>query len=200
MRLLTSAKKSLSQSQSKLDPTSANATASTDDASDSEPEPTHATSTATPSILPLLSPDRTRANISVSSRKRALEHACEILAGCNDLNARQVLDALLTREKLGSTALGDGVAIPHCRLEDCTAPVGVLLTLDQPIDYDAPDDKHVDLLFALVVPKNADDEHLKILSQLAGILVLPENRDALRQAQDHQTLFEHMQTLANTTE
>ena len=144
------------------------------------------------SLHRLLSIDRTRARVSAGSRKRALEHGCEILAGCNDLDARSVLDALLARERLGSTALGDGVAIPHCRLEDCKAPVGVLLTLAKPVDCNAPDDRHVDLLFILVVPESAADEHLQILSQLAGILIKEENRQALRQARDHLTLFETM--------
>ncbi len=140
----------------------------------------------------LLTADRTRARISASSRKRALEYGCEILAGSNDLNARAVLDALLARERLGSTALGEGVAIPHCRFEDCKAPVGVLLTLAQPVDYNAPDDGDVDLLFILVVPEDTTDEHLQILSKLAGILIKAESRQALRDARDHLTLFETM--------
>lgn len=189
MRLLTSAKKSRSQPQPAPEPGATNG-ADSKEAADTQPSV---------SILPLLSPDRTRARVSVTSRKRALEHACEILAGCNDLNARSVLDALLARERLGSTALGEGVAIPHCRLHDCQAPVGVLLTLESPIDYDAPDDTHVDLLFALVVPESANDAHLQILSQLAGILVEKDNRDALRRARDHLTLFESMLTLVTAS-
>lgn len=176
MRPLTSAKKSGSNTQT---PGGDSDTASTKQSS----------------LLPLLKPERTRSRVSCTSRKRALEHACEILAGSNDLNARNVLDALLAREKLGSTALGEGVAIPHCRLEGCEAPLGVLLTLDEPVDYDAPDDIHVDLLFVLVVPESADDQHLQLLSQLATILIESEHRATLRQAQDHLTLFECMQGL-----
>lgn len=226
MRLLTSAKKSRDQTKTETatsvesnDPPpgatasgrpAANTEADTGGSQDADPllpddaqESAAAQPGASPnrqiSLLPLLSLDRTRAKISVTSRKRALEHACEILAGCNDLNARSVLDALLAREKLGSTALGEGVAIPHCRLDACQAPVGVLLTLETAIDYDAPDDTHVDLLFALVVPKNTDDEHLQILSQLAGLLIESDNRATLRQARDHLTLFEQMQRLATAT-
>ncbi len=153
------------------------------------------TSATESSLLPLLSLDRTCAKVSCTSRKRALEHACEVLAGSNDLNARSVLDALLAREKLGSTALGEGVAIPHCRLAGCEAPLGVLLTLDEPVDYAAPDDTNVDLLFVLVVPESADDQHLQLLSQLASILIEADHRATLRQAQDHLTLFESMQKL-----
>ena len=147
-------------------------------------------------VRSLLSLERTRARVSASSRKRALEHGCEILAGCNALDAREVLDALLAREKLGSTALGEGVAIPHCRLDGCTAPVGVLLTLAEPIDYDAPDDEPVDLLFILVVPQSNDEQHLQILAALAEILIEAENRATLRSARDHLTLFEAMQKLS----
>ena len=154
-----------------------------------------------PLLRQLLSIDRTRARVSASSRKRALEHGSEILAGSNDLNARSVLDALLARERLGSTALGDGVAIPHCRLAQCDAPVGVLLTLAEPVDYNAPDDGPfkgcVDILFILVVPESANDEHLKILSQLASILIEETNRVALREARDHSTLFETMVGIPN---
>jgi len=171
--------KSGSQSDSKTDSKSG---------SQSGPEPQ--------SISRLLTPDRTRARVSASSRKRALELGCEILAGPDDLNAREVLDALLARERLGSTALGDGVAIPHCRLHNCTKPMGVLITLESPVDYDAPDDGEVDLLFMLVVPETADDEHLQLLSVLAAILIKPENRRALREARDHLTLFETIQRLS----
>ena len=195
MRLLTSAKKSRSQPQ----PESKSGSNPGPDTAGAPNSVAATTVQPTVSILPLLSMERTRAKISVTSRKRALEHACEILAGCNDLDARSVLDALLAREKLGSTALGEGVAIPHCRLSDCQTPVGVLLTLENPIDYDAPDDNPVDLLFALVVPESANDEHLQILSQLAGILVEQDNRDALREARDHLPLFDRMLALVTSS-
>jgi len=152
------------------------------------------------SLLPLLSLERTSAKVSCTSRKRALEYACEILVGSNDLNARNVLDALLAREKLGSTALGEGVAIPHCRLPGCQAPLGVLLSLDEAVDYDAPDDIYVDLLFVLVVPESSDDQHLQLLSQLASILIEADHRVTLRQAHDHLTLFESMQKLVAATD
>lgn len=151
-----------------------------------------------PAIHALLSLERTRAKVAASSRKRALEHGCETLAGCNDMNARTVLDALLAREKLGSTALGDGIAIPHCRLADCTAPIGVLLSLADGVDYLAPDDEPVDLLFILVVPENANEAHLQILSALAGLLIEPDNRAQLRDARDNLTLFETLQRLSRS--
>ena len=151
-----------------------------------------------PALHHLLSLDRTSARVSASSRKRALEHGCEILAASQELNARSVLDALLARERLGSTALGEGIAIPHCRLPERVVPVGVLLTLEQGFDYNAPDDNDVDLLFILVVPDSATDEHLQVLLQLAQVLIDEENRTALRAARDHLTLFETMIRLSHT--
>ncbi len=155
------------------------------------PESSHA-------LHQLLSVDRTSARVTASSRKRALEHGCEILDGSNSLNARAVLDALLARERLGTTALGEGIAIPHCRLPECLEPVGVLLTLDKGVDYNAPDDDDVDVLFILVVPDSATDEHLQVLSQLASILLDEENRKALRAAPDNLTLFEAMMSCSTT--
>ena len=78
-----------------------------------------------------------------------------------------ILDAFMARERLGSTGLGQGIAIPHCRLDTVSRCTGALLTLANPINFDAPDRQPVDLLFVLVVPSEATDEHLKILAELA---------------------------------
>jgi len=165
----------------------------TSQGSGNNPESSHA-------LHQLLSVDRTSARATASSRKRALEHGCEILDGSDALNARSVLDALLARERLGSTALGDGIAIPHCRLPECRVPVGVLLTLDKGVDYNAPDDNDVDVLFILVVPDSATDEHLQVLSTLASILIDEDNRSALRAAADSQMLFDTMMSFSKKTD
>jgi PTS system nitrogen regulatory IIA component len=78
-----------------------------------------------------------------------------------------VSDRLLERERLGSTGLGRGVAIPHGRLEDCDRAIGAFLFLEKPVDFDAIDSQPVDLIFALLVPQECNDEHLMILAQLA---------------------------------
>ncbi len=140
------------------------------------------------SLQRILALDCTRAKLTASSRKRALEHASEILASHYGLNARLVLEQLLARERLGSTALGDGVAIPHCRFEDCDSAIGALLSLDTAIDYDAPDDNKVDLLFVLLVPTDAASEHLQILSELAGLFINASNREMLRSATSNESL------------
>lgn len=135
-------------------------------------------------ILDILSSDRAQAGVAVASKKRALEHAAKAVEkaiGQGDI-APKLFDALLARERLGSTALGEGVAVPHCRLAGCTQTIGVLLQLAEGIDFDAPDNRPVDLLFVLVVPEQATDEHLQLLGRVAGMFNDPATRTALREA------------------
>ena len=101
-----------------------------------------------------------------------------------------VLDHLIAREKLGSTGLGQGIAIPHCRIANCPQPLGTLVTLQEPIDFDAPDDAPVDLLFVLLVPQEADQQHLDILATIARLFSQPDFCTQLRAAPDTQTLFD----------
>jgi len=102
----------------------------------------------------ILTPARTVSCAARLSKKRLLETIATIV--CEDqliLPYDEVLDQLIAREKLGSTGLGDGIAIPHCRVGHCAEPLGALITLEEPIAFDAPDDKPVDLLFVLLVPR-----------------------------------------------
>ncbi|MFZ5722308.1 MAG: PTS sugar transporter subunit IIA [Pseudomonadota bacterium] len=147
-------------------------------------------------ILDILTPARVQAGVVVTSKKRVLEHAAKAVEkalGASDM-AGTVFDALLARERLGSTALGEGVAVPHCRLAGCTQTVGLLLRLAEGIDYDAPDGRPVDLLFVLVVPQEATDEHLQLLGRVAGMFNDPVMRADLRAAQSGTELFERIQT------
>jgi len=146
-------------------------------------------------ILDILTPARTQAGIAATSKKRVLEHAAKAVekaVGASDL-AGAVFDALLARERLGSTALGEGVAVPHCRLAGCTQTIGLLLRLADGIDFDAPDGKPVDLLFVLVVPQEATDEHLQLLGRIAGMFNDPATRNGLRAAQSAEELYERVQ-------
>jgi PTS system nitrogen regulatory IIA component len=134
-------------------------------------------------LLDILSPERAQAGVIAGSKKRALEQAADIVGkalGSSDSQA--VFDALLARERLGTTALGEGVAVPHCRLAGSTGIVGVLLRLAEGIDFDAPDNLPVDVLFILVVPAQATDEHLKLLGRIAAMFNDAATRTALRQA------------------
>jgi PTS system nitrogen regulatory IIA component len=104
----------------------------------------------------------------ISSKKRVLELLSESVAGkISELTAAEIFDSLVTRERLGSTGLGHGVAIPHARLKSVSRPIAAFLKLREGIDYDAIDGEPVDLFCALVVPDQSTDEHLKILALLA---------------------------------
>ncbi len=120
-------------------------------------------------LVDLLAPSRIRANASVTSKKRLLELISSLLFdGSEDRELeRRIYDGLCARERLGSTGLGHGVAIPHGRIAGLTAPLGAFLRLDQPLPFDAADGQPVDLVFALVVPEHFNQQHLLLLSQLA---------------------------------
>lgn len=106
-------------------------------------------------------------DMDISSKKRLFECISEHIGQTYPLGKKPVFDSLFSREKLGSTGLGQGVAIPHGRLKKLTAPMGLFIRLKNPIDFDAPDGRPVYLICALLVPENADDEHLNLLGELA---------------------------------
>lgn len=119
-------------------------------------------------IAKLLKPARIACRQDGSSKKRALESlSTQLASDLQGFTDGEIFDSLIGRERLGSTGLGKGVALPHGRMKGLDAPVAALLTLAEGIDYDAIDNQPVDLLFALLVPEESTDEHLKILAQLA---------------------------------
>ena len=141
-------------------------------------------------ITSILDPHCVAAARTASSRQRVLEMASDMLAAEHrELSARKVFDELMTRERLGSTGLGDGVAIPHCRLS-CSRIVGAFLTLDSAIDYGAMDDRPVDLLFVLIVPHAETTAHLDILAALAGVFSELDNRNRLRAIRSDASAYE----------
>ncbi len=143
-------------------------------------------------IADILSLERTRTNVAAKSRKRVLEAVSDLLCeGSEQLSGRTLFDELRARERLGSTGLGGGVAIPHCRI-DCDEIIAAFLKLDQPIDYDAPDGEPVDLLFVLVVPRDENHAHLEVLADLARIFGEPDNRARLRRATNSTDLYEKL--------
>ena len=104
-------------------------------------------------------------------------------------DSKELFSALINREKLGSTGFGDGIAIPHCRLASCTQVTGALVRLANAVDFDAIDQQPVDLLFVLLVPLQATDEHLQILATLAGSFGQLEFRAGLREATDAAAMY-----------
>ncbi len=138
----------------------------------------------------MLTPERTLCGLKGTSKKRILELASEIIAEqCQSLSSEEVFAGLLGRERLGSTGIGDGVAIPHCRLGNCQEAVGYLVTLENGIDFDAIDSKPVDLIFILVVPEEACDEHLQTLASAAELFSQESVRQQLRNSSDNLSLY-----------
>ena len=128
---------------------------------------------------------RISANNSINSRKKVLETLANILAETNvGLDQQMVFRHLIEREKISSTALGNGIAIPHCRIDNISGPQAALLRISPGIDYDSPDQIPVTLFLALLVPQDAIEEHLEILANLAKILSKEDVRQALNQAAD----------------
>lgn len=139
----------------------------------------------------ILTPARSLVNVPGGSKKRVLEQIANLVArDLTDLDAQDIFENLIAREKLGSTGFGNGIAIPHCRLAGCSVPVSALLRLDAPVDFDAIDGAPVDLLFVLLVPEAATDEHLELLRQIASMLDRAEVRERLRQAQSNEGLYQ----------
>jgi nitrogen PTS system EIIA component len=139
----------------------------------------------------ILTPARTVRCAPGLSKKRLFETIATIV--CEDqttLAYDEVLDHLIAREKLGSTGLGQGIAIPHCRVGNCAEPLGTLLTLEEPIPFDAPDDQPVDLLFVLLVPEEAHQQHLDILATVARLFSQADFCARLRGARDDHVLYE----------
>ena len=140
----------------------------------------------------ILTPERTFAGVQGGSKNRVLELIGKLVAQHTNLDPDAIYENLIARERLGSTGFGNGIAIPHCRLEDCHQAIGALLQLDGKIDFDALDGQPVDLIFVLLVPQEATEQHLQILKMLAGKLDNAELRDALRAAPDADALYRVM--------
>ncbi|MCK5880303.1 MAG: PTS sugar transporter subunit IIA [Sinobacterium sp.] len=139
----------------------------------------------------------TFSHVEANSKKRALEKAAEkISRHITAIDSEQLFELLIARERLGSTGIGKGIAIPHCRHEDIDKISCCLLTLNEAVDFDAIDDNPVDILFILVVPEKACNQHLETLANLAKLMDNAEYRNQIRQAITNQELFEyakHMQ-------
>ncbi|MHB1188222.1 PTS sugar transporter subunit IIA [Thiobacillus sp.] len=120
-------------------------------------------------IAPLLTPDTTLLDLSFSSKKKLFEHAAELFAQTHGLKTTDIFTSLFERERLGSTALGYGIAIPHGRIKGLKDACGAFYRLKSPLEFDAPDNQPVSLCFILLVPKDANERHLQILGELAQL-------------------------------
>lgn len=144
-------------------------------------------------ITDLIARERIVCDSEVASKKRVIEVLSELLAtGQPDLAARPIFDSLVGRERLGSTGLGHGVALPHGRFSQSQYAIGAFVKLRKGVDFDALDRQPVDLVFGLLVPDHYTDEHLKILAYLAEMFSDRAFCQHLRETDSDQLLFERL--------
>jgi PTS system nitrogen regulatory IIA component len=141
-------------------------------------------------IAKLLPPANIVLGLDVSSKKRMFEQMGLVFENNQGIARSQVFDSLFARERLGSTGLGQGVAIPHGRIKGLRDCVGAFCRLQTPVPFDAPDGKPVTLVFVLLVPEQATEQHLQILSELAQMFSDRELREKLASETDAQRLHE----------
>ncbi|MEO7108559.1 MAG: PTS sugar transporter subunit IIA [Rhodoferax sp.] len=139
-------------------------------------------------LASILSPEQVLAHVEVTSKKRAFEEAGLLFENLHGLSRALVTDSLFSRERLGSTGLGHGVAIPHGRIKGLKSPMAAVFLLANPIGFDAPDDVVVSLLIFLLVPEAATQKHLEILSEIAELLSDAELRERLIASNDSSQL------------
>ncbi|MEO0495851.1 MAG: PTS IIA-like nitrogen regulatory protein PtsN [Pseudomonadota bacterium] len=138
----------------------------------------------------VLDRERVFAHCTVDSKKQLLE----VIAGKADrflgLDSRAVFEALMDRERLGSTGLGNGIAIPHAKLSSMTTVTAMFIRLARPVEFDSVDDRPVDLICVLFAPDSAGSEHLKALSRIARTLRQPDITDRIRNAASSDEIFD----------
>ncbi|HMK89343.1 MAG TPA: PTS IIA-like nitrogen regulatory protein PtsN [Methylocystis sp.] len=140
-------------------------------------------------LVNLLSPRGIIPSLKAASKKQALLEISEKAAQLSGLPAREIFDALLQRERLGSTAIGDGVAIPHGKLAKLQNIVGVFARAEKPLDFDALDGAPVDLIFLLITPESSGADHLKALACVARMLRDPQMLATIRATRDPGALY-----------
>ena len=137
----------------------------------------------------LITPEAIVPALKANGKKQALQERAEKAAKLTGLDGRQVFDTLLQRERLGSTGVGNGIAIPHGKLPGLTRIHGVFARLAKPIEFDALDDQPVDLVFLLLAPESAGADHLKALARIARLLREPGLAGKLRASGDQNALY-----------
>ena len=135
-------------------------------------------------LAQILSPTNVVVNLPVTSKKRLFEQVGLLFENSQGIERGRVFDSLFARERLGSTGLGEGVAIPHGRIKGLKEAAAAVVRLAQPISFDAPDGKPVQFLVFLLVPEHATEEHLELLSELAELLSDPGIRGSLNETSD----------------
>ncbi|MBK1664993.1 PTS IIA-like nitrogen-regulatory protein PtsN [Rhodospirillum rubrum] len=140
-------------------------------------------------ITDLITPDSIIANLRVSSKKQALQELAKRAAELTGQHERAIFDVLLERERLGTTGVGNGIAIPHGKLASLSGLHGLFARLEEPIDFDSIDDQPVDLVFLLLAPEAAGADHLKALARVSRLLRDRSICEKLRGTNDAEALF-----------
>jgi nitrogen PTS system EIIA component len=140
-------------------------------------------------LTDLIAPDAVIPALKVISKKQALQELAGKAAGLTGQNERAIFDVLMQREKLGSTAVGNGIAIPHGKLPKLERLFGLFARLGRPIDFEALDGQPVDLIFLLLAPEGAGADHLKALARVARLLRNPDVVHKLRASHDAEALY-----------
>jgi PTS system nitrogen regulatory IIA component len=140
-------------------------------------------------LAALLSVAQVLVHVDATSKKRAFEEAGLLFENLHGLSRSLVTDSLFSRERLGSTGLGHGVAIPHGRIKGLKSPMAAVIQLAQPIGFEAPDEQAVSLLIFLLVPEAATQKHLEILSEIAEMLSDAPLREKMAASSDAADLF-----------
>lgn len=140
-------------------------------------------------LISLLDTDRIFTDETIKSKKRLLEFIAEKAAENLSLSKSVIFNKLLERERLGSTGLGQGFAVPHARLDELDQAYGCFIKLDSPVNYDAMDQMPIDLIFVLFIPMDSTEEHLQILASLARIFSQAEISDKIRGCQSSEQIL-----------
>jgi nitrogen PTS system EIIA component len=140
-------------------------------------------------LTDFLTQDAVVPGLRVSSKKQALQEVAAKAAELSGLPEREIFDTLLQRERLGSTGIGQGIAIPHGKLSKVEKLFGVFARLERPIDFESLDGEPVDLMFVLIAPESAGADHLKALARVARVLREPSVTQKLRAARDSDALY-----------
>jgi PTS system nitrogen regulatory IIA component len=140
-------------------------------------------------IVDLLTPDRVMPHLRATCKKQALQELAKKAADVTGVEERKIFDTLLERERLGTTGVGEGIAIPHGRLPDIERVHGVFARLDDPIDFDSIDDQPVDLVFLLLAPEDAGADHLKALARVSRMLRDPATCKKLRGTESGDAIY-----------
>ena len=149
-------------------------------------------------IADIVAPEGVLLNVkSCRSKRQVLKELARQAAHLIGLDEQRLLDALMERERLGTTGIGHGIAIPHAKLADLDRVVGLFARLDHPVDFEALDEQPSDLIFLLLAPHSADTESLKALARISRLLRDPAVREQLRLEQDRQAVY---RTLTRKTE